>query len=73
MLSSPQGVSKQAHRRRRAFDTLLRRQDQDWGVRDLDEVARRDAAGFPEQPIDGQRDMVAELTDLYRAGEDINR
>jgi hypothetical protein len=23
-----------------AFDTLLRRQDQDWGVRDLDEVAR---------------------------------
>jgi hypothetical protein len=30
-----------------AFDALLRRQDQDWGVRDLDEVARlADGAGF---------------------------
>jgi Protein of unknown function (DUF938) len=30
-----------------AFDALLRRQDQSWGVRDLDEVARvADTAGF---------------------------
>ena len=30
-----------------SFDALLRRQDPDWGVRDLDEVARlADGAGF---------------------------
>jgi len=37
------------------------------------EIPRRPAAGFAQQAVDGSRDMLAELTELYRTREDIDQ
>ncbi len=35
----------------------------------LDEIARRDAGGSSDEHVDSNRDLVAELTELYRSSE----